>query len=98
MYQQRLNKISNGQIKNAGVEILTSLCLVLGLNVEEAKDLLARYERAFSPSKPVHQAYLELIEIYSKRDIDYNNLDTILDYADEYLIARGFAPLPNVNK
>lgn len=98
MYQQRLNKISNGQIKNAGVETLASLCMVLGVNVDEAKDLLARYERAFSPSKPVHQVYLELIEIYSKRDIDYSNLDTILDYADEYLIARGFAPLPDINR
>lgn len=98
MYQQRLNKISNGQIKNAGVETLACLCMVLALNVEEAKDLLARYERAFSPAKPVHQAYLELIAIYAERDIDYNDLDTILDYADEYLKKRGFAPLPDINR
>jgi hypothetical protein len=77
---------------------LVCLCLALGLNMEEAKDLLARYERAFSPAKPVHQAYLELIEIYSERDIDYTNLDTILTYVDEYLTARDFALLPDINR
>lgn len=95
-YQQMLNKIVHGEIKNVRVVTLVCMCLVLGLTVPESKDLLARFERAFSPANPVHTVYLELIEIYSKRDIDYNHLENILDYADEYLIARGYDPLPNI--
>ena len=96
LYQQRLNKISNGKIKNANIETLVCICLPLGLDVTEAKDLLARYERSFSPAKPIHTVYLELIEIYSERDIDYSHLEDILDYADEYLIEHGYHPLPDI--
>lgn len=37
LYQQRLNKISNGKIKNANIETLVCICLPLGLDVTEAK-------------------------------------------------------------
>ena len=99
--QSRLNKIYNGVIRNVGVDTLVCICLALGLNEDEAQDLLARQERAFSPAEPAHQAYLELIRIYSKKEIIYDtipqNLSTILEYADAYLIERKFAELPNAN-
>lgn len=99
--QSRLNKIYNGAIKSVGVETLVCICLALGLNEDETRDLLARQERAFSPAKPAHQAYLELIQIYSKKEIIYDttpqNLSTILEYADVYLRERKFAELPNAN-
>lgn len=99
--QSRLNKIYNGAIKNVGVETLVCICLALGLNEDETRDLLARQERAFSPAEPAHQAYLELVRIYSKKEIIYDmtpqNLSTILEYADAYLRERKFAELPNAN-
>ena len=62
---------------------------------------IARQERAFSPAEPAHQAYLELIRIYSEKEIIYDttpqNLSTILEYADVYLRERKFAELPNAN-
>ena len=68
---------------------------------EEAKDLMARKERTFSPADPRHTALLELIRIYAEKKIDYTvdriTLSTILDDADAYLIERGFDPLPNCN-
>ena len=82
--QSRLNKIYNGTIKNVSVDTLVCICLALGLNEDETHDLLARQERAFSPAEPAHQVYLELIRIYSKKEIIYDttpqNLSTILEY------------------
>jgi len=99
--QSRLNKIYNGKIKTVGVDTLVCICLALGLSEAEACDLLARQERAFSPAKPVHQAYLELIQIYSRKNLVYNttpqNLSVILDEADAYLKERGFSELPNAD-
>ena len=66
-YQQRLNNISNGKLKNVDVETLVRICLVLGLDEEESVDLMARRERALSPAVPVHQVYRELIRLYSKK-------------------------------
>ena len=60
-HQQRLNNISNGNLKNVDVETLVKICLVLGLNEEESVDLMARRERALSPADPVHRVYWELI-------------------------------------
>ena len=61
--------IPNGNpFQNVPVETLVSLCLVLRLNEDEAADYLARCERAFSPAKPVHQCYLELIRLYSQAE------------------------------
>lgn len=92
--QQRLNKIGNGQLKNVDVETLVRICLTLGLNEDEAIDLMARRERAFSPADPVHRAYLELIRMYAEKEIDYNvpadKLAKILDDADAYLKSRNF--------
>ena len=65
-HQQRLNNISNGNLKNVDVETLVKICLVLGLNEEESVDLMARRERALSPADPVHRVYWELICLYSK--------------------------------
>lgn len=99
--QSRFNKIYNGTIKNVSVDTLICICLALGLNENETHDLLARQERAFSPAEPAHQAYLELIQIYSEKEIIYDttpqNLSTILEYADVYLRERKFAELPNAN-
>ena len=99
--QSRLNKIYNGKIKNIGVDTLVCICLALGLSEVESRDILARQERAFSPAKPIHQAYLELIQIYSRKNLIYSttlqNLSTILDDADTYLKERGFPELPNAN-
>ena len=91
MSQSRLNKIVNGTIQNVPVETLVSLCLVLGLNEDEAIDYLARCERAFSPAKLVHQCYLELIWLYSQTEQNYRGLSSkelqmVLNEADDYLI------------
>ena len=96
-HQQRLNNISNGNLKNVDVETLVKICLVLGLNEEESVDLMARRERALSPADPVHRVYRELICLYSKKEINYNvpsdKLENILNDADQYLKDRGFPPL-----
>ena len=95
-HQQRLNNISNGNLKNVDVETLVKICLVLGLNEEESVDLMARRERALSPADPVHRVYWELICLYSKKEINYNvpsdKLENILNDADQYLKDRGFPP------
>ncbi len=97
--QQYLNKITNRQIKNVDVDTLVCICLVLCMNLDEAFDMLSRFERAFSPANPLHRAYQELIEIYSEKKINYKDktlkLDEVLDEADRYLTARNFEPLPN---
>ena len=98
--QSRLNKIVNEIIKDVPVDILVNLCLVLGLNQVEAKDFLARKERAFSPANPMHQCYLELIQIYAEKELDYRcipvcDLSSVLDEADTYLEKRDFPALPN---
>lgn len=99
--QQRLNKISNGKLKNVDVETLVRICLVLGLSEEESVDLMARRERALSPAEPVHQVYRELIRWYSTKSINYraqaDKLAKILDEADRYLQVRGFEPFENKN-
>lgn len=96
IHQQRLNKISNGIVKNVDVETLVRLCLVLGLTEQEAVDLMARRERALSPANLLHRAYRELLNIYAKKKIDYQAgavaLANILNEADEYLKSRGFEP------
>lgn len=101
MNQSALNKMRNDERHSMSVDILTCLCLTLGLTEEEAKDLMARKERTFSPADPRHTALLELIRIYAEKEIDYTvdriTLSTILDDADAYLIERGFDPLPNCN-
>ena len=90
-HQQRLNNISNGNLKNVDVETLVKICLVLGLNEEESVDLMARRERALSPADPVHRVYWELICLYSKKEINYNvpsdKLENILNDADQYLLS-----------
>ena len=102
MSQSKLNKTVNETIRNVSVETLVSLCLVLRLNEDEAVDYLARRERAFSPAKPVHQCYLELIRLYSKTERNYRgvpneDLQMVLDEADDYLITKGFPALPDCN-
>lgn len=102
MSQSRLNKIVNGTIQNVPVETLVSLCLVLRLNEGEAIDYLARCERAFSPAKPVHQCYLDLIRLYSRTEQDYRGvsdkkLQMVLTEADNYLMKKGFSALPDCN-
>ena len=99
--QQRLNNISNGKLKNVDVETLVRICLVLGLDEKESIDLMARRERALSPAVPVHSVYLELIRLYSKKKINYNvppnDLEQILNDADQYLEMRGFDPFEYKN-
>lgn len=101
MNQSALNKMRNDKKHSMSVDNLACLCLALGLAEEEAKDLMARKERTFSPADPRHTALLELIRIYAEKKIDYTvdriTLSTILDDADAYLIERGFDPLPNCN-
>ncbi len=100
--QQYLNKITNRQIKNVDVDTLVCICLVLCMNLDEAFDMLSRFERAFSPANPLHHAYQDLIEVYSETNINYKdkslNLGDVLKEADQYLMARGFAPLPDRTK
>lgn len=99
--QPTLNKMRNNRKHSMSVDTLVCLCLVLGLTEEEARDLMARKERAFSPADPRHTALLELIRVYAEKEINYTadriTLSTILEDADTYLIKRGFGPLPNCN-
>ena len=97
MNQPHLYKIINGAIHDVPVDILVNICLALRLSVEEAKDLLARKERAFSPADPAHQVYLRLIGDYHGKAIDYKDTTAIMDFlreADETLRKVGFAELP----
>ena len=99
--QSRMNKIANERIRDVSVDTLVNLCLVLHLNWEEAKDLLSRKERAFSPANPMHRAYMILIDEYCGREVDYTNdmkLSTALEWADEYLTIHGFPTLPNADR
>ena len=96
--QSRLNKIANGRIKDVPVDALVCICLALKMSVEESKDLMARKSRAFSPADPVHQAYIELIENYQEKPLDYSNEYQVTDFlcdADDALTNQGFPPLPN---
>lgn len=100
MSQSKLNKITTRRTKNVSVETIVCLCLALKLSPEEAIDYLARKERTFSPAKPEHKHYMELIKIYSADQSAYASgveLSSVLDRADEYLLEKGFLPLPNFN-
>ena len=99
--QSRLNKIANGKVKNVPIETIVNVCLALRLSQDEAKDLLARGERALSPANPAHQAYMELIGEYHQRAIDYKSDMEVANFllkADEQLQHKGFPPLPNADK
>lgn len=99
--QPRLNKIANGTVKNVDIPTLVCICLALGLNEAEARDLLARRERAFSPANDTHRVYLELIRMYSVKELDYKRLantpEKLLEEADDYLISKGKKELPIMN-
>ena len=80
------------------MDALVCICLALKMSVEESKDLMARKSRAFSPADPVHQAYIELIENYQEKPLDYSNEYQVTDFlcdADDALTNQGFPPLPN---
>ena len=100
--QKRLNNISNNVTKSVKIPILVALCLVLELTMDEAKDLMARKERALSPANPDHRIYAELIELYSRRNTNYienpEALKTALDEADEFLERNHAEELPNCYK
>lgn len=93
--QSNVCKIINGNYERTKIESFVSLFLVLQLTVNESKDLLSRAERAFSPASELHEVYKDLIMQYSMaHGIDADDL-TMLDYADNYLMDRGYDPLPN---
>lgn len=86
-------------IQNVGVDTLVCICLALGLNESESRDLLARREWAFSPANPVHHVYVELIQIYAKKNLNYNKdgkrADTLIGY--RYVIALPEHALENLS-
>ena len=92
--QSNVCKIINGNYARTKMESFVSLFLVLQLTVNESKDLLSRAERAFSPASELHELYKDLIWYYSTIHDDTDIL-TMLDYADKYLMDRGYDPLPN---
>ena len=92
--QSNVCKIINGNYERTKIESFVSLCLVLQLTVNESKDLLSRAERAFSPASELHTVYKDLIWYYSTIH-DNTDILTMLDYADKYLMDRGYDPLPN---
>ena len=92
--QSNVCKIINGNYERTKMESFVSLFLVLQLTVNESKDLLSRAERAFSPSSELHTVYKDLIWYYATLHDDTDIL-TMLDYADKYLMDRGYDPLPN---
>lgn len=95
--QPRLNKLANGKLAKYRIDELIRICLVLGLSPEQARDLMARKERALSPADPVHQAYAQIIEMYTHLDFDLHDRDvtsaTILEVANNYLESCGMDPL-----
>lgn len=93
--QSQVNKIINGTVYTVQVDTLVCLCLALQLNLDESKDLLARAERAFSPTSILHRTYQELIRIYAERALDRSDNVELLDEADHILTARGLPVLPN---
>lgn len=97
--QSTVSKITHGTMKNVSVPMLVCICLALGLNENEAVDLLARRERAFSPADDTHRVYLELIRMYSEKNLDYSLSDVdsqlLLQEADDYLVQAGKKKLPN---
>lgn len=95
--QSHINKIINGNVYNISVDVLTCISLALQLTLEESKDLLARTERAFSPASNQHQAYQELIAIYSSPEFTYQEGGNMLSFADDYLMEHNLALLPNVD-
>ena len=95
--QSHINKIINGNVYNISVDVLICISLALQLTLEESKDLLARTERAFSPASNQHQAYLELIAIYSSPEFTYQEGGNMLSFADDYLMEHNLALLPNVD-
>ena len=94
--QSHINKIINGNVYNISVDVLTCISLALQLTLEESKDLLARTERAFSPASDQHQAYQELIAIYASPEYTFEEGNSMLSFADDYLEERKLARLPNV--
>ena len=92
--QSNVCKIINGNYERTKIESFVSLFLVLQLTVNESKDLLSRAERAFSPASELHTVYKDLIWYYSTIH-DNTDILTMLDYADKYLMDRGYDPLHN---
>lgn len=93
--QAYINKLCTGRLKDKSVDRLVCVCLALQLSLEEAKDLLARAERAFSPASETHGAYQKLIALYAARPLDAEGKIDWMDAADRYLEDLGFPPLPN---
>ena len=93
--QSQVNKIINGTVYTAQVDILVCLCLALQLNLEESKDLMSRAERAFSPASELHCAYQKIIQKYAKKPFNCSDNIEFLDAADEFLRARKLPLLPN---
>lgn len=96
--QSELNKVANRIRQNVKVDFLTCVCIALQLNIKQSRDLIARVERAFSPSSKLHAAYIELIETYNKRPFN-NDIDVsiaMLNEADKFLRAKGLPSLPDV--
>lgn len=101
--QPKFNKICNERTKDTSIPDLVNICLVLGLDREEACYLLSLKGRAFSPVSPVHQCYVALIQIYAHKKSNYRlveevEMSNILVEADDYLKVRGFPTLPNCNE
>lgn len=94
--QSKVCKIAHGQCERTSMEALVAIILVLRLSDRQAKDLISRIGRAFSPCDQRHQRYLKLIAIYHFRE-DLSSIDdtVVLDYADKYLKEFGFDPLPS---
>ena len=64
------------------------------INLTGYLSLLRLLGRAFSPASELHELYKNLIWYYSTIQDDIDDL-TMLDYADNYLMDRGYDPLPN---
>ena len=93
--QPTVNKLVHGKCERTSMEIFVAVMLVLQLSDVQAKDLLSRVGRAFSPCDERHQRYLKLIAIYHFKNLSDVKEAEILDDADKYLKKYGFDPLPN---
>lgn len=92
--QPYVNRLINDKVSNVSIETMMCICLPLQLSVPEAKDLLSRVQRAFSPALELHYFYQKLLAIYVFEDFTGMEERNILNYADDYLAKHGFPPLP----
>lgn len=83
--EKTYSKIKNGKCRPS-IRTIVTICIVLCLDVEAMRRLLALAERSLSNSR-LHQAYVYMVEKFSddQKNVDYcNQFLTALDYGEKH--------------